>query len=400
MSRLEVPSLLVGTLDSLMSLDDDLSRTDTLVENVVRKIEKQYQEVSGGAVTELKVAGNSVERYIQAFEWDYAKYAVRQPLPALVSTMKAGVGKTEEELKNIAAAYTEKTQLVQAAKRKKGGNLTTSDLSEVLTEDKLQGITFMDTEHLVTLVVVLNKTNEEEFLETYHTIGPDIAALGNPDWSNPRNQGSLGKADGQYGPEFTERTAAKGSPVVPGSARKVLQDGEMCLYVVTILRGHYQAGFFDGEEFQPGVVVDYVKEFKVAAKERRLTVRDFAFDPNRATAAREEAEKLTLEMQQLHTGMIRWCKAHYGEAFVAWVHIKVIRAFVESVLRYGLPVDFTSVFLRPNRGKNKQVHTALDGLCSAVPAGPAAHAGGDDDDKAEEYYPYVFLPFNLISASK
>lgn len=37
----------VGTLDSLMSLSDDLVRIDMLVENMVKKIEKQYQEVAG-----------------------------------------------------------------------------------------------------------------------------------------------------------------------------------------------------------------------------------------------------------------------------------------------------------------------------------------------------------------
>ena len=35
-----------------------------------------------------------------------------------------------------------------------------------------------------------------------------------------------------------------------------------------------------------------------------------------------------------------------GEAMTAWMHIKVIRTFVEAVLRYGLPVDYTTVITR------------------------------------------------------
>lgn len=45
----------VGTLDSLMQLSDDLVRIDMLVENMVRKIEKQYMEVAGEASETLKV---------------------------------------------------------------------------------------------------------------------------------------------------------------------------------------------------------------------------------------------------------------------------------------------------------------------------------------------------------
>lgn len=45
----------VGTLDSLMHLSDDLVRIDMLVENMVRKIEKQYTEVAGEASETLKV---------------------------------------------------------------------------------------------------------------------------------------------------------------------------------------------------------------------------------------------------------------------------------------------------------------------------------------------------------
>lgn len=45
----------MGTLDSLMQLSDDLVRIDMLVENMVRKVEKQYIEVAGDSPEALKV---------------------------------------------------------------------------------------------------------------------------------------------------------------------------------------------------------------------------------------------------------------------------------------------------------------------------------------------------------
>jgi hypothetical protein len=41
-----------------------------------------------------------------------------------------------------------------------------------------------------------------------------------------------------------------------------------------------------------------------------------------------------------------WLENHYGEACLALAHVKAIRAFVESVLRYGLPVNFSAFLLK------------------------------------------------------
>lgn len=32
--------------------------------------------------------------------------------------------------------------------------------------------------------------------------------------------------------------------------------------------------------------------------------------------------------------LVRWLKVNFSEAFIAWIHIKALRVFVESVLRY------------------------------------------------------------------
>ncbi|CAM9365570.1 unnamed protein product, partial [Sphacelaria rigidula] len=110
--KVDLPSLQVGTLDSLMSLSDDLVRIDMLVENMVRKIEKQYTEVAGDQ-DPLKVGGVSAGQYVRLFEWDFAKFAVRQRLPALVSLIQGSVGKIEEEHRNLSMVFAEKNQALQ-----------------------------------------------------------------------------------------------------------------------------------------------------------------------------------------------------------------------------------------------------------------------------------------------
>ena len=89
---------------------------------------------------------------------------------------------------------------------------------------------------------------EIEFLHSYSSLGGDIAFFGGPDWTNSN---AIGTNDGKFGPAL-KRNAVKGSPVIPGSKKKVIEEGESVLYAVTILRGHYQAGYFVDDVFTPG----------------------------------------------------------------------------------------------------------------------------------------------------
>ncbi len=47
---------------------------------------------------------------------------------------------------------------------------------------------------------------------------------------------------------------------------------------------------------------------------------------------------------------------------MAWIHVKALRAFVESVLRYGLPVTFQAMLLRPQRKAGKRLQEELNKL--------------------------------------
>ena len=145
--------------------------------------------------------------------------------------------------------------------------------------------------------------------------------------------------------------------VVPRSAKQIAEDTEFVLYAVVVLK---QA----------------VHEFTAKARDKRWTVRDFAFEPNKvqedaAKKKRDEAEELRLK--QL---LCKWCEINFAEAFKMMMHLKAVRVFVESVLRYGLTPkaapfggmgagpgpNFQSVLLQPKKGKEDHLHKALCAL--------------------------------------
>ena len=71
--------------------------------------------------------------------------------------------------------------------------------------------------------------------------------------------------------------------------------------------------------------------------------------------------------------MIRWCRAHFGEAFSAWMHVKLVKSYVESVMRYGLPVDFSAFMVAPKKGQESKVQCWS---CRDRMAGQGGEGGG------------------------
>jgi len=378
---------MVGTLDSLMNLSDDLGKTDSIVENIVRKIERTGLDLaaSSGKKLELTVGGVPNTRYVQQFAWDYAKYPNRRPLKELVSLIGGGVSSMDEELKQLGNSFAEKMAALNDSKRRKGGNMMMADLNDVLTEDIMRNVTIHDSEYLKTVFVAIPSVAKETFEDNVDTLGTDLVGFGGPDWS--RSPSQLGTAV-KYG-SLVDRHRKRGSPVVPDSAQLVKEDDDSCLYAVTILKSQYEAGYYEGDEFIPGTTIDFEAKFEVACRDKRFVVRPFSYDPTAANSSAMRMEQLQVETDSMRSGLMRWCKTHYGEAFVAWMHIKVIRVFVESVLRYGLPVDFTAVLYKVSHGKESELTDALDRAL-----GTETEADEQENDD-EEYHDFVLLKFEM-----
>jgi len=383
MFKFEIPSLMVGTLDSLMTLSDGMDKTDSIVENIVRNIEKTGMELSAysGKTSELTVGGVPVQRYIQQFTWDYAKYPNRRPLKEVASLISGGVSAIDEELKQLSVSFADKQSALAEAKRRRSGNLLVVDLNDILTHDVMRSVNIHDTEYLKTLFIAIPRGNEDLFLNSIESLANDLVGYGGPDWSRHPDQLGTSVKFGSY----VDRKKKRGSPVVPGSVNLIKEDSESCLFIVTILRSQYEAGHYEKDEFIPGNKIDFEDEFVKKCREKRFVVRDFKYNPSQSSKSARSLEQLQVEVDAMRSGLTRWCKTHYGEAFVAWMHIKVIRVFAESVLRYGLPVDFTAVLYKVANGSEKEVTNVLDKSLGSPQV--------NDEEDGEDYYDFVFIKF-------
>ena len=355
----DIPALKVGTLDKLMEAGDKLSKFDLTVEQLFRRVERQYAEVNldGEALT---VGGQSVEAYLQDFRWSAARYPYQRSLDAVIHIIMQNVKRVDDELREATIAFQEKRQLMNAASRKKGGTYLVADLSTVLTNQVVSASDFIDTEFLTTTVVVVPKSLEAEFMAEYETLDGDAVGYGPPE----------------------DRESVRGSPVVPRSAKRVCADKDgNVIYLVTILRL-------------------YEDSFKDACRGKRYTVRPFTYQQQGSedggrlddgAGAGDASRNAEYEYNTAVRSLVQWCGAHYGEVFSAWVHVKAIRVFVESVMRYGLPVDFTAAVVWPHKNSfERKIRSKLAAVWKDMGGEDDGYSAKDaDGGDAEEYFPYV-----------
>jgi V-type H+-transporting ATPase subunit C len=291
----------------------------------------------------------------------------------------------EEELKQLVNSFGDKTAALHEVKRRKGGNLMAADLNDILNEEIMSNVKVVDSEYLKTIFIAIPNTMREAFEGGIYKVGDDLVGYGGPDWSGDPTK--LGEPV-DFGANI-DRHKTRGSPVVPNSLQRVHADEDSILYAVTILKGQYEAGYFENGAFQPGTKTDFLEAFKNACREKRYVVRDFDWDPSQASKSSMALEQLQVEVDGMKSALMRWCKNHFGDAFVAWMHIKVIRVFVESVLRYGLPVDFTAVLYKVHHGKDADLTSALD-----KQLGSGLSDDKDMEDGDEEFHDFVLLKFD------
>ncbi|XP_073072703.1 V-type proton ATPase subunit C 2 isoform X5 [Manis javanica] len=329
-TKFSIPDFKVGTLDSLVGLSDELGKLDTFAESLIKRMAQSVVEVmedakgkvqenllaNGGLKEKMKCLKIDLTSFVTHFEWDMAKYPVKQPLVGVADTLTKQLSQIEMDLKSRTAAYDTLRLSLENLEKKSTGNLFTRTLSDIVNKEDF----VLDSEYLITLLVIVPKQSYTQWQKTYESLS---------------------------------------DMVVPRSTKLIAEDSEGGLFTVTLFRK----------------VMD---DFKTKAKENKFTVREFYYDEKEIKREREEMTRLLSDKKQqyqtscvaLKKGsstfpdhkvkvtplgnpdrpaagqpdreresegegegpLLRWLKVNFSEAFIAWIHIKALRVFVESVL--------------------------------------------------------------------
>nr|XP_006976670.1 V-type proton ATPase subunit C 2 isoform X1 [Peromyscus maniculatus bairdii]XP_015851008.1 V-type proton ATPase subunit C 2 isoform X1 [Peromyscus maniculatus bairdii] len=397
-TKFAIPDFKVGTLDSLVGLSDELGKLDTFAESLIKRTAQSVVEVmedskgkvhenllaNGGLKEKMKCLKIDLTSFVTHFEWDMAKYPAKQPLVSVVDTLAKQLAQIETDLKSRTAAYSVLKANLENLEKKSTGNLFTRTLSDIVSKDDF----VLDSEYLITLLVIVPKSSYVQWQRTYESLS---------------------------------------DMVVPRSTKLIAEDKEAGLFTVTLFR-------------------KVTEDFKVKAKENKFIVREFYYDENEIKREREEMNRLLSDKKQqyqtscvaLKKGsatyrdhkvkvtplgnparpaagqtdrdregegegpLLRWLKVNFSEAFIAWIHIKALRVFVESVLRYGLPVNFQAVLLQPQKkSATKRLREVLNSVfrhLDEVAAASILDASVEIPGlqlSNQDYFPYVYFHIDL-----
>ncbi|XP_061772497.1 V-type proton ATPase subunit C 1-A-like [Nerophis ophidion] len=343
--KFSIPDLKVGTLDVLVGLSDELAKLDSFVESVVKKVAQYMADVledSRDKVQENLLAnGVDLVTYVTRFQWDMAKYPIKQSLKNISEIISKQVMQIDTDLKSRASAYNNLKGTLQNLERKNAGSLLTRSLADIVKKEDF----VLDSEYLITQLVVVPKTSYADWQKTYESLA---------------------------------------EMVVPRSSNLLFEDNESGLFSVTL--------------FQKAI-----DDFKHKARENKFSVRDFQYNEGEMKADKEEMTRLSTDKKKQFGPLVRWLKVNFSEAFIAWIHIKALRVFVESVLRYGLPVNFQAMLLQPSKKTTKKLREVLNELYKHLDSSAAAIIDSAMDIPGlnlsqQEYYPYVYykIDCNLL----
>ncbi|CAN0870171.1 V-type proton ATPase subunit C [Linum grandiflorum] len=254
--RFNIPNLRVGTLDSLLSLSDDLLKSNSFLEAVSHKIRRQIEDlerISGTESNALTVDGVPVDSYLTRFVWDEAKYPTMSPLKEIVDGIHGSVVKIEDDLKVRVAEYNNVRSQLNVINRKQSGSLAVRDLSNLVKPEDI-----VSSEHLETLLAIVPKYSQKDWLASYETLT---------------------------------------NYVVPRSSKKLFEDNEYALYTVTLFRR----------------VAD---NFRTSSREKGFQVRDFEYSSEAQEDRKQEMDKLVQDQESLRSSLLQWCYTSYGESCV------------------------------------------------------------------------------------
>uniref|UniRef100_H2YK91 V-type proton ATPase subunit C n=1 Tax=Ciona savignyi TaxID=51511 RepID=H2YK91_CIOSA len=340
--KFPIPDLKVGTLDSLIGLSDDLSKLDVYAEGVCRKVAGYMGEVledqKDRLGSNLKAGDATLQSFIHHFQWNMAKYPVKLPLKSLSEIISKVVTQVDSDLRMKSHSYNNLKSNLQSMERKATGSLLLRNLREIVRKEDF----IVGSEYLQTLLIAVPVQSVDEWEKKYETLTDYVA---------------------------------------PRSSRLLYKDDEYSLYAVTIFQKVYE-------------------EFKYKCSRFKFFVRDFQYNEKDMATDKDQLTKLASDKKRMLGPLLRWLKVNFSEAFIAWLHVKALRVFVESVLRYGLPVNFQAMVVEPQKKQQKKLQEVLNKLYSDLDSTGLAAVNEEDFMPGltlgtQEYYPYVFYKVTL-----
>lgn len=294
-SDFRIPEFKIGSLDSLVLQSEELTKIDSQIGSSITKIIEilsTLTEANTNAYKTISINNVPIPEYLENFQWQTRKFKLDKSIKDLINDISTESFQLDADVRATSTNYNNARTNLAAAERKKTGDLSVRSLHDIVKAEDF----ILDSDYLTTVLVAVPKNLKEDFESSYETLAKNV---------------------------------------VPGSAGILKQDDDYILYNVHLFKKS-------------------VGEFLSACRERKFIPRDFNYSEELIDQLKKEHDSAASLEQSLRVQLIRLAKTAYADVFINWFHIKALRIFVESVLRYGLPPHFiTKIIAVPPKNLSK-----------------------------------------------
>ncbi|CCH57882.1 hypothetical protein TBLA_0A00810 [Henningerozyma blattae CBS 6284] len=283
-SNFEIPEFKIGSLDNLIVDSEDLSKIDNQIGGFVVKIVEILASLNEtGSKTSYKtisINNTPVQEYLENFKWDSRKFKFDKSIKELIQAIANESIQLDNDVRATYTNYTNAKTNLAAAERKKTGDLSVRSLHDLVKPEDF----ILNSDHLTTVLIVVPKSLKHDFESSYESLSQNV---------------------------------------VPGCASILSTDSEYILYNVHLFK-------------------KIVQEFIANARERKFIPREFNYSEELIDQLKQEHDNAASLEHSIRVQLVRLTKTAYSDIFMNWFHIKALRIYVESVLRYGLPPHFNT----------------------------------------------------------
>ncbi len=169
--------------------------------------------------------------------------------------------------------------------------------------------------------------------------------------------------------------AKNDTTVVPGSARKLNIDDtdNNLLYRVVVFQKHPNSTM-------PRQIGNCI-------------ARQFSYNKEEYLKLQAEKETLQKEKEALEVKMLKSFTVYFSQLYKRSLHLKIIRLFIDGVLRFGIPPQFLISAADFGSNEKKQI-TKLSKLYEK-PGEEGLYGDKEAIGDSEDYYPFVIVPVTV-----
>jgi len=349
--------------ETLVKVDQTLEQTVRNMERIVFETEAVYKNAQQTQLiikpfVEVPVAGKAERQqvdflnYIQNFSWESIKYTQGRSLVEIAGNISEKMKATDNDIKKVQEELQETRQQLEGIQKKEGDNYFNFDVSDriyrcdkIVKPEEYFVEKFKQTDMFADVLVIVNKAKVELFKANYEKVIP---------WS----ENSFG--------------------AVPRSAKKLpIEDDK-----------------FGNQIWRIVVLKEKLSEYMNEGRKSDFKLVPFTFNYEKYKQELEQCTKLEDRIGLLTQTLYKRSLFAFSELFIALMHLKVMRAFIDGVLRFGIPPRFSLAVVHPVKGMDKQVLANINQRFNDASLAGLYGSGGKDEVAEDDFFSFVSVPLS------